>query len=202
MRGCWITDLPGSYGSIQHANIWSNVVRNGLTRLYIDARQIKASDVDFIHSKGVEVGIFGNSNWVASAAGLADLLDATLTTIGATAKQCAVMVDIEQHDPDYVLNWLTAWRKKRATRMSAWTVEPHQAGWFTPALVNAIVKDPNLTVVAQAYLGNMYPCAHDAVRADLETKLPADRCSVFYDAKDGAPGYMDGYLFTMERLPL
>lgn len=204
MRGAWITDLAGHYGTINHAQIWEQVSRYQLDRLYIDGRAISDTDVDVIHSHGCEAGAFWSKAWYPNTdvTDIARTMDATLSLIKVRTKQCAVQFDFENHDPQGFVRWLQEWRALRPTRTTEWTLEPRQRGWFTPELVAAIAGDPKLFVIPQTFRGGMQPVAQDAVWRELAGVLPPARVKLCYDAKQGAPEAMDGFLFTLERLPL
>lgn len=204
MRGAWIADLTGHYGTIEHANIWTQVQRYRLDRLYIDGRQATPEIVDAVHAHGAEVGVFWSYAWFPSVAlvDVARMMDGVLTMLKVRTKQCAVQFDFENHDAPGFLTWLTEWRALRPTRATEWTLEPLQHGWFTRELVAAIEGDAHLTVIPQTFRGDMAQVAQDAVWRDLADYLPASSVKLCYDFAHGAPEAMDGFGFTLERLPL
>lgn len=203
MRAAWIANLPGSYGTIDNQAIWDRVARWELTRIYLDARQATVADIDAIHARRCEAGIFRVQSWTSgmTAVDLARTMDADLTRIGANSRQCASMLDCELHDSVYMRDWLREFRTHRPGRWLAWSLEPLQGGWFSNELVAAIRNDPNLRVLAYCYRNDMQPVAPDAVWRDLNARLPIERCQLFYDGRMGAPEAMNGCVFTLERLP-
>jgi hypothetical protein len=107
--------------------------RYGITRLYWEARdpQISAGLFLAIRERGMEVGIMRDPSWdQSSAIDLARELDADLGRLGSSNSQCAVLADIEYHDPAYITAFLGEWRALRPHRVTGWTFEPLQGGWM------------------------------------------------------------------------
>src|SRR5437660_4926429 len=78
--------------------------RYGITRLYWQANdpQISAGLLLAIRERGMEVGIMRDPSWDnLGAIDLARELDADLGRMGCSTSQCAVLADIEYHDPAY-----------------------------------------------------------------------------------------------------
>ena len=95
-------------------------------------------------------------------------LSADLTRLQCDGgKQCSVVMDVEQHDPDWILAAIRTFRAKRPGRYLYWTCEYHQAGWMTPTLRDWINRDPLTWIVPQAYLGPMIPVSERAVIENL-----------------------------------
>lgn len=133
----------------------------GITRLHYTANdpQVDAAFFDAIRKSstnpnGVEVGIMYGPNWdnYPAPETVASRMDQYVRDLGANAKQMAVMLDQEQHDSDYVLAILQAWRVLRPTRPTIWTLEGHQ-NWISVDLANFINADHNLLVAPQLYTG-------------------------------------------------
>lgn len=181
---------------------FAKCARLGLRRLYVDARYITRAEVDGIHAHGLEAGLFWGADWPGEANGgtwLAQHVDQLIIDAGLNATQCAVMFDIELHDPGYMLDLLTEWRKLRPLKWTSWSPEGMQGGWFTPALVDAINHDVNLAVVAGVYTGSMQPQAADVVLKDLlAAGVQLERCQSFYDGA-ALPLDWQGCIFTLER---
>ena len=177
--------------------------RYGITRLYwqADDPQISAGLFLAIRERGMEVGIMRDPHWdMASAIDLARTLDADVTRLGSNSAQCAVLADIEYHDAAYVIAFLHEWRALRPNRMTGWTLEPHQGGWFTPDLVRLLMQS-KVTVFPQAYYGDQTPADPDWTRCDLiERGLPRGLVSVCYSALH-LPQYWDGIAFRFDQLP-
>lgn len=142
--------------------------RYGITRFYweYDDPNLSFGFLESFRPKGLQVGIMAVPRG-ESAVDFARNIDAALIKLGMTSRQCAVIADVEAHDPRYVVDFLTEWRDLRPTRETAWTMEPFQGGWFSPNLLGKINLDPYLTLLPQNYLGDMTPCASDQVRSDL-----------------------------------
>jgi hypothetical protein len=152
------------------------------------------------------VGIYFGSSWpiFTTPADLARELDALLTLIGADNRACAVHVNREQHDFDLVM-FLFEWRGLRPTRETSWVIEGMQGGRLSREQVDAINRDPNLTVLAEAFYDaggqTMLPFDPDRVRCDLiEYGIQRQRAVVMYDAAHLQDRW-DGCAFTQGRLP-
>src|SRR6266566_5960805 len=90
--------------------------RYGITRLYWQAndKQLSPDLFTSIRNQGIEVGILRGPEWTnASADDLARELDADLIRLGAQNAQCAVLAEIEAHDPQYVIQFSHEWRQLR-----------------------------------------------------------------------------------------
>ena len=178
----------------------------GITRLYWQANdpQISAGLFLAIRERGMEVGIMRDPHWdnlsAISAIDLARELDADLGRMGSSASQCAVLADIEYHDPAYITAFLGEWRALRPQRVTGWTLEPLQGGWMDAAFVTSVTSAV-VSVYPQAYLGNMSPVDPDLCRADLiERGLLRGRVAPFYDAAH-LPTHWDGIAFRFDQLP-
>jgi hypothetical protein len=177
--------------------------RYGITRLYWEARdpQINPGLLQAIRDRGIETGIMRDPSWQNdSAIDLARYLDSDLTRLVLTSPQSAVLADIEYHDPAYIMAFLHEWRALRPRRITGWTLEPLQGGWFTPELVAAI-RLANVVIYPQTYLGNMSPVAPDLVKCDLIERNPGrGMVSAVYAAAD-IPTHWDGIAFPFHELP-
>jgi len=154
-----------------------------------------------IRERGMEVGVMRGPSWDSlGAIDLARTLDADLVRLGSGQSQCAVLADIEYHDPAYIIAFLTEWRQLRPHRVTGWTLEPLQGGWVTPMLAHVIGTDV-IDAYPQTYLGNMSPVAPDLVRCDLiERGIPRGRVEAVYNAAD-IPTHWDGIAFPFHELP-
>jgi len=177
--------------------------RYGITRLYWEAHdaQISAGLFQAIRERSMEVGIMRDPAWDnSSAIDLARELDADLGRLGSSNSQCAVLADIEYHDPAYITAFLSEWRALRPMRVTGWTLEPLQGGWMNAAFVKEVVS-AHVGVFPQSYLGNMSPVDPDLVRADLVERglRRADVCVVYNAAH--VPTHWDGIAFRFDQLP-
>jgi len=177
--------------------------RYGITRLYWQANdpEISSGLLLAIRERGMEVGIMRDPGWDnASAFDLAAALDADLGRLGATNSQCAVLADIEYHDPAYITAFLGKWRALRPRRVTGWTLEPLQGGWMGANFVAAVAQ-ADVAVFPQAYYGNMSPVDPDLCRADLvERGLSRVKVAPVYDAAH-LPTHWDGIAYRFDQLP-
>jgi hypothetical protein len=146
----------------------------------------------------------GNPPKPLDAPTLAHTLSQDLARLGFDANtapdSCAVLADIEFHNVTYLLLFLKTWRQLRSLRMTGWTLEPHQGGWFTTDLVRMLMQ-AKVTIFPQAYYGDQTPADPDWTRCDLiERGLPRELVSVAYSAKV-LPEYWDGIAYRFDQLP-
>jgi hypothetical protein len=175
----------------------------GITRLYWQANdpQISAGMLQAVRDRGIETGIMRDPSWDQfSAHELAQALNTDLTRLNLQSPQSAVLADIEYHDAAYVMAFLNEWRQLRPKRVTGWTLEPLQGGWFTKDLCVAILA-AQVTCFPQAYTGTMQPYNADGVRSDLiEAGLPRGMVGVVYNARM-MPKHWDGIAFPFHELP-
>jgi hypothetical protein len=192
MKAAQINDLFGSYGTIQHENIWKAVARFGYTRLYLPIYQVNKASMDYIVDvKHCQRGIVIEPRWwatenrdearmalvnkyniVPSSDGLsapqeALLMSSVIRDLGYDNLQCAAFFDDEWHGSPRIRSLLAAWRTVRKTRETGWSFEPFQGGWIDDNLVRIINDDRNLILYPQLYYGGMEPCSEGAVWKDL-----------------------------------
>ncbi len=177
--------------------------RYGITRLYWQANdpQISAGLFTAIRERSMEVGIMRDPKWNdASAIDLARQLDADLVRLGSGNSQCAVLADIEYHDAAYVTAFLHEWRALRPERVTGWTLEPMQGGWFTKDFCRQL-QFSSITVFPQTYFGNMDDAGVDRCRSQLvNAGLPRGMVAPVYAAKR-IPDWWDGLAFPFHELP-
>jgi hypothetical protein len=196
-----------------------------LTRLYWQANdeQLSRSIIDAVGTRKIGGGVLRDPIWghlsrldydAAVTAGkppaplgaidLARTLDADLSKLGfgstTAPDSCAVLADIEYHDPAYIMALLDEWRQLRPKRVTGWTLEPLQGGWFTKDLCVAILA-AQVTVFPQTYTGGMGDEDVDEVRSNLvQAGLPRGMVAPVYDAAH-IPPYWDGIAFPFHELP-
>jgi hypothetical protein len=177
--------------------------RYGITRLYWEARdpQISAGLFLAIRERGMEVGIMRDPSWDnSSAIDLARELDADLGRLGSSNSQCAVLADIEYHDPAYITAFLGEWRALRPHRVTGWTFEPLQGGWMDHGFGQDVDRAA-VMLFPQTYLGNMSPVDPDLVRCDvIERGFSRAAIACVYNAAH-IPTHWDGIAFRFDQLP-
>ncbi len=127
--------------------------------------------------------------------------------------QCEFQVDLEQKSSEYIETFIREWRKVRPLKVTSWTFESWQGGywtWMTDSLVRTINDDVNMKVVPQLYDGGMMSTYDSrAVADDLRfmrcpgevfTGIEESRIQFFYDAGDTIPVGWNGYLYTNRRM--
>lgn len=218
MRAAVILDLPGHFGPIESTGIWNRVTAYQLDRLYFDIRQIDNRTIDYCKSKSTIAGInIDPKAWFnEDLAGGALRVHAKLNELGFTGRNakgiCPVLFDYEEHSIEKVIAGLTAWRRVRNVRDTAWSMEPLQGGWVGDRqLRDVIVPDRNLMLLPQTYRFDMGPVAQDAVLWDLARFYPRDRIRLYYQAFYKRSGRdlefpcgegWDGAMYDLPHLPL
>lgn len=191
---------------------WDKLKRYGVTRIYWEAGdpQLDAKLLDDVRSRPCdanpavkyEVGLMRDPSWGGNdPRDLAETINDDLVRLGSSAKQCAVMADIEYHDPGYIVQFLGEYRALRPTRPLSWTLEPNQSGWFSQELVWKINADPNLVVSPQLYYGNMAPAVESLVALNAaQAGIAETRIRCFYGLNNCLAAY-DGFLYDPINLP-
>lgn len=120
---------------------------------------------------------------------------------GAPAlRDVRLMINLEQHDPVFILACLTEIRRLLPKVGLSWSPEGMQGGWMSDAFVTGIIN-LRIRVVPQAFTGSMVRRESDVVLRDLlDRGFPASSVSIFYDAAQLGDGW-EGYAFTEGRLP-
>lgn len=179
--------------------------RHGITRAFFHGFD------DPVHMRRAEalgfgIGVYFAWNWDefmgASGAEMAEVVDQRVTQIapGSGPALPRVQFDIELHDADWVLDCFRRWRELRPTRETSWTLESHQSGWFTRALVDSLILR-KVRIIPQLYLGDMTPVdGLFEMKSLIASGVPAVLVSGFYDAA-ALPAWWDGFAFSMGRLP-
>jgi hypothetical protein len=112
-----------------------------------------------------------------------------------------VQLNDETHDALRIVQMIQRWRQLRPDTATSWTLEGHQGGWFTQALVNALVTG-RIRVVPQCYTGPMIATdALAAVRDITKRGVPDSLVTPMYDGQVANTPYAAGWFFTMGRLP-
>ncbi len=111
-----------------------------------------------------------------------------------------LMLNLEQHDPEFILACVTRVRKQLPIVGLSWSPEGHQGGWMSPEWVAAMVAQ-KVRAVPQCFVGNMARRESSAIVADLVLRgWPFTSVSPFLDAAQLGTDW-EGYAFTEGRLP-
>lgn len=111
-----------------------------------------------------------------------------------------LQMNIEKHDPPYILRTLQLIRKNLPKTGLSWSPEGFQGGWMGPDFVDGILR-LRIRVVPQTFTGDMRPQAQDQVLRNLTRRgFPESIVSLFYDARHLPIGW-NGYAFDEGRLP-
>jgi hypothetical protein len=120
--------------------------------------------------------------------------------LSSTRKRLRVMLNLEEHNPDFVADVLEEWRERYPFVATSWSCEGMQGGWMSPEFVQRVLAC-RVRVVPQTFWGDMRPIAEDQVLRDLLRRgFPENIVSLFYDGARLEDRW-DGYCFTAGRLP-
>lgn len=185
---------------------WAAVEKHGIEQLYFSLQdpRVTKTYLQSVAAKGFGIGVYVVSGWQGfnqpSGALFADAVANKVAAIRMSNVSPRVQLDVEQHDPQFVIDMLAQWRKRMPWQATSWTMESMQGGWMGPDLVAAVIN-ARVRVVPQAYTGDMRPIAQDVTLRDLLKRgFPEHIVTLFYDAKN-LPLEWDGFAFTMGRLP-
>lgn len=177
--------------------------RHQITGYFLPMFSTSAQQLAEIRNRGKVAGLYYAWSWQQ-----VDGLSPEQTAAKVTAEYKRVYVpglrlqhNDERHDAATISRLLRETRRLLPTVGMSWTLEGHQAGWFTGDLVDAILKTKT-RVVPQLYNGPM-SVVYDSlaeVRKWARYGVPEALVSPFYDAAK-LPAYAEGYVFTQGRLP-
>jgi len=212
MKGIWRTNPVGD----AYWPPWKAMHDRGVTDFYVPAlkfdittgkwvkniNEITAAYRAGVNSQGFGYRIYRDPSWESITDPVALARKAvTDMEVGGVA---GYMFDIEYHDPDFVRRTIIEYRRWRPSGPIAWTLEPHQGGWFTPELVQTINSDVNLVVVPQNFYYDMREYdkpPYDNLRNDLINQgVKSSRVKVFYDGAKFMPSDWDGCILSEERI--
>lgn len=160
--------------------------------------------LDEASRRGHVQGIYLGHNWLPgkTPAQIAALVSKDYKRIGGAVRKLRVMLNLEEHDPEFIADTLEAWRDLHPYVPTSWSCEPMQGGWMHPEFVQRVLTC-RVRVVPQAFWGSppMAPVETDQVLRDITRRgFPENVVSLFYDAAVLRDRW-DGYAFTMGRLP-
>jgi len=130
-----------------------------------------------------------------------------------------LMMNLEQHDPVFILSNLTQIRKALPKLGLSWSPEGMQGGWMSPDFVSKIVA-LKVRVVPQTFVGSManlddrganpgkfYTDVRRSIRSENQIRdnltdrgFPVSSISLFHDGA-WLTSTAEGYVFTEGRLP-
>ena len=111
-----------------------------------------------------------------------------------------LMLNLEQHDPAFILACCTRVRALLPKVGLSWSPEGHQGGWQSKEWVTSMVA-LKIRAVPQCFVGNMERRESSAMVADLVARgWPFTSVSPFLDASQLGHDW-EGYAFTEGRLP-
>lgn len=214
MRAALINDLPGSYGTIQHENIWKLVSKYALDGLILQYKDANRGSMDYIHGRIPLAGINVDHNHNGVLMDEFQMVDAAhgwLNDNNMNSMQCITVFNYETEQSVHIEQLLAYWRSKRPTRATIYAPEPYKAGFYSNNLVDKINGDQFLRIAPELYRGNMYPCDAISVRDNLlDRGIRRDRLISYHGAVSSTgpdvyyplPENMNGLIFYLEKLPL
>lgn len=158
--------------------------------------------------QGFKAGLYVGHNWFPEKGPLAlashvvtEYMRLTRAQGGAPALAgVRLMMNLEQHNPVFILKCLTSIRGLLPKVGLSWSPEGMQGGWMSDEFVAGILV-LKIRVVPQAFIGTMQRVESDQTLRDLlDRGFPESSVSVFYDAAQLGVNW-DGYAFTEGRLP-
>lgn len=150
-------------------------------------------------SRGYAVGIYLGHDWLqGSGAVVAAKVNEEYKRVAIP--RLKVMFNLEEKEPDWIVDVLEEWRKLKPSVSTSWSMEGMQGGWMTSSFVRQVLAC-KVRVVPQCFTGDMRRRESDVVKADLVRRgFPEHIVSCFYDAQQLGLDW-DGFAFTLGRLP-
>lgn len=113
-----------------------------------------------------------------------------------------VCLNCEIHDPQWILEMLTQWRKRNPRRWTSWSMEGHQTGWMMGLEGFVAAVEPMLDAVhPQAFRGNMARFESDRVALEMVAAgFPVEKVWCVL-AADKLGESWDGVALPQGRLP-
>lgn len=199
MKAIWINTGAevGSYPGLRQL---------GFSHVFFDAHRHTRAHLLQARKEGFLVGVYTNPQWFREYEGNPKLyrtvVSQRLTALGVNDEQCDVMFNIEKSagfTPDYVIELFYWWRRSNAQRVTQWTMEGGQAGFYFTAM-----RHPNLTnttFVPQAYDGSMNRWDSHGVVMDLvRWGVPLSSITPFLDAPEARVPWSEGFFYLENRL--
>jgi hypothetical protein len=155
--------------------------------------------------RGHVQGVYFGHNWRPASSPLTIVreVNAEYKRLAKIAPRLRLMWNLEEHDPDFVLDLLLEWRRAQPRVQTSWSPEGMQGGWMHPEFVEGVLAC-RVRVVPQAFsqVGDrVVRRESDVVKADLVRRgFPEHVVSCFYLASELGLEW-DGYAFRMGLLP-
>lgn len=186
---------------------WAKASAHKMTALYYPANDPPADvrrRIGDTRQHLLYPGLFAAWNWWpaldgGSFAEKVHSLVTTCTPVGTPAPK--VQLDMETHDPAYILEALRRFRALRPVQDTCWTLEGGQGGWMTPAFVAEVIS-LRVRISPQLYDGSMTEVWDSLAFARDLTKrgFPDSLITPFWDAAH-LPVAWNGWAFSQGRLP-
>lgn len=188
---------------------YSKLDGKGFKQLFFAHRdpRLTPAYLQSVRDKGYITGLYWASTWDKdkSADFWVHILDTTMKRLG----KMPIQVNIEEHDPVKIADFVTGFRKIYPWVPLSLATEGFQGGWLVKNLV--LLDAQRVTLVPEAYAdlpgAPMTPYDTDAIVQDLVSQgFSYDRVVPFHDAKTlyragATPRGWRGFVFTQNRLP-
>jgi hypothetical protein len=201
---------------------WDGLKQLGVTHVYYDLHEHSRREFDNARSKGFAVGGYTNPQWFGyepdkstvdeKAKAYRSRVSQRLAALSLHDEQCDVQFNIEKgqliegglgsmadHNL-YVRRLFYWWRRSNAQRITSWTMEGGQGGWFYGAMRSGELA--SVTFAPQAYDGAMSRWdSYGMVRDLIEWGVPYGQVLPFYDTPELRTAYNGpGYYYFEHRL--
>lgn len=186
----------------------------GVDKVFFDLHTHSRAHFDQARREGFEVGGYTNPQWFPDGKdpkAYRSRVSQRLAALSLHDEQCDVQFNVEKlylsdiglDTPDeaskYILDLMYWWRRSNPNRVTSWTMEGHQGGWFYPILKNSLLS--NVLLVPQAYDGDMRRWDSHGVVMDLVRHGAAlERVTPFLDAPEARIPYSEGFFYMEHRL--
>jgi hypothetical protein len=200
---------------------WQGLKDLGVTHVFYDLHDHGRSEFDNARSKGFAVGAYTNPDRFGFGKGATvderaknyrTIVSQRLTALSLHDEQCDVQFNIEKgsfiqagitsmaEQNLYMRRLFYWWRRSNAMRLTSWTMEGGQGGWFYEAMRSAELA--SVTFAPQAYDGRMTRWDSYGIVSDLVSwGVPPTRIAPFYDSPELRTAYVpSGYFYFEHRL--
>jgi hypothetical protein len=194
---------------------WQGLKDLGVTHVFYDLHDHSRAEFDNARSKGFSVGAYTNPDRFGFGKGATvderaksyrTIVSQRLTALSLHDEQCDVQFNIEKgsfinagftsmaEQNLYMRRLFYWWRRSNALRLTSWTMEGGQGGWFYEAMRSPELA--NVTFVPQAYDGRMARWDSHGIVEDLENwGVDPARIMPFYDSPELRTAYVSYLAF-------